>query len=457
MKTLIQAFAFLTGIFFFCGSSLHAASPQTVSEGKALSDNFASVAEKVKPCVVSVSTTSQVMLIKPSDFFFGRRHGSGTPETREVPHGMGSGILIEGGYVLTNNHVIEDAITIYVKLGDGRQVKAKVVGADPDTDVAVVKISGIDKLPAAELGNSDNVRVGDWVMAIGNPFGFDQTVTAGIISAKGRSNVNVSEFSDFIQTDAAINPGNSGGALVDLDGKVIGINSAIFSQTGGYEGIGFAIPINMAKNVMESLIKSGKVARGYLGAQIQNVTPQLAEMLKLNQMSGVVVAHVEPDSPAAKAGIQPNDIITRFNGVEITSDRNLVSLIRTTPVGQTAELKLIRDGQEKNVKVTIAAATPTIAAAETLGIEVSDIEGAYAQHYGYENGTPGVIITRVAPNSKADSVGLEPGDLILSINKQAVKNLKSYNDLMTKLMGSEKLLLQIVRGRQHNYVVVPLK
>lgn len=454
-KTII---ACLVAVFLSPFVSSFAAVPATKTEAQTLSDNFADVAEKVKASVVSVSTTSQVMVVDPFDYFFGRRRGrSSRTETREIPHGMGSGILVEGGYVLTNNHVIEDAATIFVKLSDGRQVKATVIGTDPDTDVAVVKISGIDKLPFAELGNSDAVRVGEWVLAIGNPFGLEQTVTAGIISAKGRSNPNISALSDFIQTDAAINPGNSGGALVNLQGQVIGINSAIYSQTGGYEGIGFTIPINMAKNVMQSLVKEGKVSRGYLGADVQEMTPQLAEKLKLEQVSGVVVSHVQSNSPASACGVQPNDIITQYNGSDIHSSRNLISLVRTTPVGQSVDLKVLRDGKEKILKVTIAAATATIAAAETLGIQVSNIEGAVADQFGYEDGTPGVIIISVARKSKAERVGLQPGDVIVSIEKQKVKDLKSYNDIMSKFITSQKILLQIVRDGQHAYVVLPLK
>jgi len=417
---------------------------------RALSDEVAAVAEKVKPSVVSVSTTAEVIFVDP----FGRRRGL---HAQEVPKGMGSGIIVDGDYILTNNHVIQGAKSIYVKLADGRKTRATVVGADPHSDVAVVKVVELKRLVPAKLGNSDAMRVGDWVVAIGNPFGLEQTVTTGIISAKGRANVKIADEADFIQTDAAINPGNSGGPLVDLDGNVIGINTAIASSSGGYQGVGFAIPINMARNVMESLIKNGKVIRGYLGVSIQDISPEIAEMIGLQNTRGVTVAGVERDSPAEKSGLQPKDIVTHLDDKEIESSRQFAALVRTSPISREVELKILREGKTLTFKMVIAPFSPQMAATETLGIEVADLANAVADQYGYPKGTTGVVITRVNPNGIGASVKLQKGDLIVGINKQKVLNATAYGEMIEKVSGSEKILLHLVRGRQMFYVVIPLK
>ncbi|MDD2706900.1 MAG: DegQ family serine endoprotease [Verrucomicrobiae bacterium] len=427
-----------------------------------LSDEFAKAAEKIKPSVVSVRTASEVTVVNPYEFFYGprgRRRGNQNPRgnSQEVPLGMGSGIILANGYVLTNNHVIQGADSIYVKLADGRLLKGRVVGADPNSDVAVIKIINAEKLVAAELGDSDATRVGEWVLAVGNPLGLEQTVTSGIISAKGRSNVHIANYEDFIQTDAAINPGNSGGPLVNMEGKVIGINTAIASQTGGYQGMGFAIPINMARTIMESLIRDGKVSRAYLGVQMQEVNPEIAEMLGLKSTHGVIVVHVEPGSPAANAGLQAKDLIIRFNGKQVDSGQRLLSLVKTSPIGQEINLTFIRDGQEKTAKIKLAAETPQVAAAESLGIEVSEITPQIASQLGYKSGIPGVVITRLLPNSRAAAIGLQEGDLIIGINKQKVTNTRTYSEILAKAAGSEKLLLHLVRGNQYFYAILPLK
>ena len=433
-------------------------SPSKTSSLRALSDEFAKAAEKVKPSVVSVRTTSVAIYVDPHDFFFGPGP-SGQPRSgsQEIPRGMGSGILIPGDYILTNNHVIQGAKNIYVTLANGRQMRAKVIGTDSKSDVAVVKLSEASRLSAAELGDSDSVRVGDWVLAVGNPFGLDQTVTVGIISAKGRGDVKITDYGDFIQTDVAINPGNSGGALVDLDGKVIGMNTAIVSRSGGYEGVGFAIPVNMARTIMESLIKDGKVTRGYLGVQLHSMTRELAEMLGFKEAGGLVVAGVEPASPAEKAGLQARDVVTRFNGKELDSPRHFSTLVKTAPIGQEVELTVVRDGREQLIKIRIGAATPEIVAADTLGIEVATLDRVTAERYGYQGSAAGVVITRVDPNSRAASIGLQEGDLIVGINNQKIQNAKTYGEAIDKLSDSKKILLNVVRGRRYFYAVLPLK
>jgi serine protease Do len=376
-------------------SPLPAATPRTLAEARALGDVFAELAEKLRPSMVSLSVSSEVVYMNP----FSRMVRKG-----EVPRGIGSGILVEGGYILTNNHVIEGASTIYVKFADGRKTKATVVGTDPETDLAVVRVTDIKDLPAAPLGDSDKARVGEWVLAIGNPFGLEQTVTAGIISAKGRSGLSAAGLEDFIQTDAAINPGNSGGALVDLEGKVIGINSAIGSSGGGYDGISFAIPINMARNVMNNLIKEGRVTRGYLGVDVQEISEELAEMLKLPSTRGVFVAHVEKDSPAEKAGLVADDIILEIDGRIMVEPRNLISYIRTAPVGNEITITLLREGKRQELKAKIGSPSARLAAAETLGMEVAALDAATARQFGRMRGLAGVALVSIPETSFSASI-----------------------------------------------------
>jgi serine protease Do len=434
--------------------------PKTPSLLRALSDEVSKAAEKIRPSVVTVSTVSEVLMVDPYDYFFNFRRGRGPlqGEQKEVPRGMGSGILVQGNYILTNNHVIENADIIYVKLFDGRKAKAKVVGADPHSDVAVVKVEGLTNLVPAELGDSDHLRVGDWVLAMGNPFGLELSVATGIVSAKGRADLNITDVGDFIQTSAPINPGNSGGPLVDFEGKVVGINTAIVG--GGAQGLGFAIPINMAKSIMQSIIKEGKVTRGYLGVQVQEMTDAIADKLKIQNAQGVVVVHVEPGSPAAKAGIQATDIITQFGGKDVDSPQKLSLLVKMTNIGQEAEINLIRNGKPMTVKVKVAAMNAAQAQAEEkLGIEVANVDRSTQERYGYENGTPGALITRINPHSKAAASRLKEGDLIVGVNRQKITNANGYADLMQKLVagGSDTVLLQVVHGFQYYYVLLPLK
>ncbi len=445
---------FVMGCLLSLAPLLHAGTGKE-SVLRQLSDELAAASEKIKPSVVSVSTTSDVTVVDPYQFYFGRRRG--TAEHQELPRGMGSGVLVEDGYVLTNNHVIQGADKIYIKLSDGHKFQARVVGADPSTDVAVVKIQKPEGLTPAELGDSDAVRVGDWVLAVGNPFGLDQTVTAGIISAKGRSDVKLANYGDYIQTDAAINPGNSGGPLVDLDGKVIGLNSAIISQSGGYQGIGFAIPINQARTIMQSLIKDGKVTRGYLGVHAQELTQPIAEALGLKQVRGVIVVFVEPNSPAQASGLEAKDIITSFGGKPLDNPHGLSSIVRTTAVGQEVEMNVVHQGQERVVKVKIVAAPPEVSAGETVGITVADMDAATAARFGFARGERGVVVAAVDNGSKAAGAGLRAGDVIVGISKVRVSSAKDYSEMMSRLAKEEKVLFTIIRNRQYYYVVLPLK
>jgi serine protease Do len=426
--------------------------PSTTSQPsilKALSDEVAQISQKIKPSVVTVSTTS---MFDPGVFFYRGRFFRG--EQKEIPRGMGTGIIIEGNYVLTNNHVIEGGSTVYVKLLDGRKLKAKVVGADPNSDVAVIKVEGVTNLVPAVLGDSDLVRTGDWVLAMGNPLALELSVTTGIVSATGRSDVNITDFADFIQTSAPINPGNSGGPLVNYEGKVIGINTAII---GGAQGLGFAIPINLAKGIMNSLIKEGKVVRGYLGVRVQEVTPELSSEMNLKTTRGAMIANVEPNSPAHKAGLQKNDVILRFGGKEIDSPRKLTSVVGTTAVGQEVEVVALRSGKELVLKTKVAATTPGAQAEKLLGIEVSDVDKEVADQYGYERGIPGVVITGISPNGKGAQGRLREGDLIYGINDEEVRNEQSYEAALAKLAKEDVIALYIVRGQRRFEIPISLR
>lgn len=424
----------------------------------ALSDEFARAAQKIAPSVVSVSTMSEVTVLDPYEFFFGPRFRKrDNTQRQQVPRGIGSGILVNGEYVLTNNHVIEGADTISIKLNDGRTLTSKVVGADKSFDVAVLKVTGGDHLVPAELGDSDALRVGEWVLAVGNPFGLDQTVTAGIISATGRAGLGLSDYGDFIQTDAAINPGNSGGPLVNLDGKVIAINSAILSATGGFEGIGFAIPINTARTIMDSLIKTGKVVRGYLGVQIQELTPEMADTLGIHDVRGLLISHVDPNSPAQAGGLKARDVVTHFNGSKIDSARRFSSLIKTVAPDQDVELTIVREGKEQKLKIKIGAMPESIAMVENLGFDVSNVDEAAARKFGLPKGMEGVVVTSIDSKSLANRAGLQEGDVIVGMERRKISNMSDYSQALEKASGKDKILLQIVRGDEHFYMVIPLK
>jgi serine protease Do len=451
----------------------------------ALSEAFASTAKAAMPAVVSITVekTVDVSSIMGSEnqsdsndlsnpfgedflrrFFGGRLPQLRTPR-KYLERGQGSGFIISrDGYILTNNHVVGNVDRMTIELQDGRTFNhAKVIGTDPDSEVALIKIDSND-LPVLPMGDSDKMEIGDWVIAIGNPFGLMETVTVGVVSAVGRSNVHIAAYEDFIQTDAAINPGNSGGPLINLDGKAIGINTAIVSESGGYMGIGFAIPINMARTIEEQLRKYGKVIRGYLGLYGQDVTPDMAKLLKLPEVSGVGVAQVEPNSPAAQAGVRRGDVIVAMNGSKIESYDAFRNQIAAMAPGTKAQLTVLRDGKTIEVTATLQERPAETAQAQTqppaqqepqqtLGIRVQNLTGDLAQQFGYRLGE-GVIVSQAAPGGPAADAGIQAGDLILSVNRESVNSVDQFAKAIGESKKGGKALLLVKRGGVSQFVVV---
>lgn len=437
---------------------------------------FTQVAREVSPSVVNISTERTVkgggtpffFYEGPFRDFFGddffNQFPSPFPQREYHQNSLGSGVIVSrDGYILTNNHVIKDADKITVILGDKRKFTGKVVGKDEKTDLAVVKIED-DNLPVAGLGNSDKIEVGEWVVAIGAPFELSQTVTAGIVSAKGRSQVGLADYENFIQTDAAINPGNSGGPLVNLDGEVIGINTAIVTRSGGYQGIGFAIPINMAQKVMAALIGQGKVVRGWLGVIIQELTPELADKLGLKGKKGVLVADILKDGPADQAGIEPEDLIVEIENKEVAEVNQLRNMVADFEVGKRAKLKVIRNGQEKIITVKIGEQPEDTGALLEekkekksemikLGLRVQNLTPEIASYYGY-GGDQGVIITDIEQWGPADQAGLKEGDLIKELNRNRIRILPDFERALNQISGSKDILLRIRRGEHHRYLIL---
>ncbi len=375
---------------------------------------------------------------------------------------MGSGVIVSpDGYIITNNHVVDGASELTVTLPDKREFKAKIVGTDPKTDLAVIKIAA-SNLPNVRWGDSSKLQVGEYVLAIGNPFGLNSTVTLGIVSALGRGHMGITQYEDFIQTDAAINPGNSGGALINTAGEVVGINTAIVSQTGGYQGVGFAVPASMAKPVYESLVKTGKVVRGYLGVAIQDLTHDLARSFALKQSKGALVSSVAEDSPAERAGIKQGDVVVAYQGKPIEDPAVLQREVTSTPVGTKATLKLIRDGHEQEVTVTIGeqAETVKVASADSsmenalAGVEVQGLDLQTARELGLHGKTQGVVVVNVEPDSQADRAGLAQGDVIKEINRQPIKSVRDYEKIASNLRKDESALLLINRRGSSLFITV---
>jgi len=445
-----------------------------------LGASYAPIVKKVTPSVVKVLVAEKaksVPVMEGHPFFdlpgfreffgdqgrqFGNRRGGAL---RQPPtQGLGSGVIVsEDGYILTNSHVVRGADTIKVSLNDGRELTAKVVGTDPETDLAVIKVDAKD-LPAITFTDSDKVEVGDKVLAVGNPFGIGQTVTSGMVSGLGRATLGL-DYEDFIQTDAAINPGNSGGALVDAHGRLIGINTAILSRSGGFQGIGFAVPANLARNVMEQLVKNGKVIRGYLGVSVQDITSTLAEHFELKERKGALVADVVPDSPADKAGLQNGDIITKFNGKTVNDARHLKLTVATVPPGEKVKTEVLRDGDRKTIEVTITKRPGDRALARndgsfspddtgTLrGVGVSDLDAQARREFGVPRNVRGALVTSVEPDSAAAAAGLQPGDVIQEINRSPVRNAEDAIRL-TENAESKQTLVRIWNQRGTRYLVV---
>ncbi len=439
---------------------------------------FSQVARKAIPAVVylEVKTTVEVRgrqmpFNDPFDLFgddFMRRFfGPGQePEKREFQRrGAGTGFIIsEDGYILSNYHVVGNADEIKVKLHDGREFDAEKIGADAKSEVAVIKIDAED-LPYLELGDSRAIEVGEWVVAVGNPFGLTETVTAGIISAKGRSNIGIADYEDFIQTDAAINPGNSGGPLLTIEGKVIGVNTAIYSRTGGYMGIGFAVPINMARNIKNQLIEKGKVTRSYLGVYIQEVTPALAESFGLEEAQGALVSQVEEGSGADKAGLKSGDIILELNGKKVKNVGKFRNTVASNPPGAELELTIFREGERKQITAVTsefpdqgeeAAATGESDTYDRLGFTVTELTEQLAQRFGYDD-QDGVVVEQVENGSSAARAGLRPGTLIASVNRKEVNTVKEFKKEIAKAGDSNAVLLLVKTPRGSRYVMLELK
>ncbi|MDA8433258.1 MAG: DegQ family serine endoprotease [Nitrospiraceae bacterium] len=432
-----------------------------------MSQALSEVAEVARPSVVNISTTTTVtMQGNPfGDFFndpmFKRFFGEQQAHPRKFKQAaLGSGVIVsQDGYILTNNHVIKNADEIKVILYDKREFKGKVIGADPKTDIAVVKIDAKD-LPAIKMGESRSLKRGDVVIAIGNPFGLNQTITMGIVSATGRSNVGISAYEDFIQTDAAINPGNSGGALVNTDGDLVGVNTAIFSTSGGYMGIGFAIPSDMANTVAQSIIKYGKVVRGWLGISIQDVTPDLAKSLGLSQDHGALVTDVMKESPAEKAGLKREDLIVEYDGEKVDTTASLRNMAANTGPGKEVAVKVIRDGKDVSLTVKVGEMPEAKVAKAVehenalMGVSVQDITAGERDSLGLPHNVKGVVVTDLSETSPAGGV-LAKNDVILEIDRKEVRGVKDYEKLASKIGPKDSVLLLIYR--QGGYIYVTIK
>jgi len=441
--------------------------------------DFTNLVKKVAPAVVNISTTQKIKrhhgkrpnvdipdLPEDSPWgdllrkFFGDDNGPDEYNTQS----LGSGFIIDSdGYIITNNHVIKNADEIVVRLSDRRELKAKLIGTDPRSDVALLKIDAKD-LPVVKIGNSDDLQAGQWVMAIGSPFGFDHSVSAGIVSAIGR-NLPSENYVPFIQTDVAINPGNSGGPLFNLAGEVVGINSQIYSRTGGFMGLSFAIPINVATNVVKQLRKTGHVTRGWLGILIQDVNRELAESFGMKEPMGAAVLKVLDDSPAKKAGFKIGDVVTEFNGKEINRSSDLPIAVGNTPIGQTATVKVIREGKTIELKVKIAElpSEEKLASAEShngapakanrLGIVVEPIPSDLRHRLDIKQG--GVIVKDVTDGPAADA-GIQRGDVLLKLNGQDIKGLKQFNEVLDKLPAGKPLPVLIQRNSSPIFLAIKI-
>ncbi len=457
---MIKRFSrFFSALFFamcsFFVVSANAALPQEI-DGEEL-PSLAPMLENVTPAVVNIATEGRVKQRQSplfSDPFF--RHFFKIPDQpiERKTSSLGSGVIVDSkrGLVLTNNHVIANAIQITVTLRDGRQVEAEIVGADPETDIAVLKMTA-ENLTALTTTDSDDLRVGDFVVAIGNPFGLGQTVTSGIISALSRSGLGIEEYEDFIQTDASINPGNSGGALVNLKGELVGINTAIFSQSGASHGIGFAIPINLALRIMEQILDTGEVKRGFLGVTIQDITPELAEAFGLKRKNGALINKILKDSPADKAGLLPGDIVISIDGKKIRNANDVRNRIGLLPIGEKIEFKLLRDGKEFDSVVLVEEVVkketkPKVSNDLLKGVTVGDIQKG-SPYFGK---IKGVLVLETQRGSRAWKSGLRVNDVITSVNKNPIKNLDEFLSAVDK--KEDALLFRIVRGNMATFIVI---
>jgi len=489
MRQLVQkTFGIMVGMavlgtVFFVGSQSFVPFPATGSPatttvaapvGTLPQNGFTEVAKAVTPAVVNITT---VIGEKPSgrggqnelrdrmEEFFGGPNGPFGPKFRgpqgpqgEPPRGhgggQGSGVIVSpDGYVLTNNHVIDSAREVTVTLPDKREFQGKIVGTDPKTDLAVVKIDA-KNLPTIPWGDASKLQVGEYVLAVGNPFGLNSTVTLGIVSALGRGRMGITQYEDFIQTDAAINPGNSGGALVNTRGELVGINTAIFSQSGGYQGVGFAVPTSMGQPIYESLVTHGKVVRGYLGIGIQDLNQDLAKSFGVPNGKGALVSDVKEDSPADHAGLHQGDVITSYQAAPVDDAVALQRLVTKTTVGAKVPMKVLRDGHEQELTVTIGEQPGDLKIAKAdseekeyafAGVAVQDLDRDTAKELGIKGKVQGVVVTSVEPDSGADKAGLMPGDVIREINRQSVRSVKEFEKVSSAVKKGENVLILVNR------------
>ncbi len=459
MSTRWRPVLFFPVLFFIALSWLgvsfaHAKTPEAgLKLLEAVEDTFAALAERVHPAVVNIAPLS-------GEHASGAEDGmQGLPRERtpQTPPGSGSGVLVDAvGHIVTNHHVVGDAEEVEVRLSDKTKFVGKVVGRDPDTDLAVVKIQSDKAFPFAVFGDSAKIRVGQWAIAVGNPFGLDRTLTIGVISALGRENVNLSRYEDFIQTDASINPGNSGGPLFNIRGEVIGINTAIINFA---QGIGFAIPSNMAQDVLTQLMAHGKVTRGWLGVGIQTLTQELADKFGVKEEDGVLVNEVFPGDPADRAGVRPGDIILKVNGKTVDTPSTLARVIAGFTPGEKVGVVLLRDGKAQSLQIDLSERKGEMSAAikkaETrLGLTVSDITPEMAERYKIKPDEKGVLVTKVEPGSPAESQGLKEGDLVKEVRRQEVKDAETFSALLDAADKKETLLLRVTREGRAFFVVL---
>jgi serine protease Do len=460
MLVLVMAGALL-------GSGLQMAEASKDTAARTIPSNFSELAEKARPGVINIRTIKTMKGGGPVyRHFFGNPFGDKNPYEHffgPMPRGgssrdfkqqsLGSGFIIDReGYIVTNNHVIEGADQIKVKLANGKELDAKVVGRDPKTDLALIKITASEDLVPLRMGDSNAIRVGTWVVAIGSPFGLEQTVTAGIVSAKGRT-LGAGPYDDFIQTDASINPGNSGGPLLNMNGEVVGINTAIISQGGGNDGIGFAIPVNLAEGIIGQLRNNGKVTRGWLGVGIQDLTPELAEYYGIKDKKGVLVTQVFKGDPADRSGIKPNDVIVAVDGRNVPSSRDLSRTIANMPVGKRTAISVVRSGKEKTLYVELAKRTdpdlrakPGTERADELGLKLAELKPETALQLGFSEDEKGLLVTHVQSDSKGEVAGIERGDLVKEINHKPINTLKDYAKEVGKVSSGDTVQILIKRA-----------
>jgi len=480
-SVIILALGVLTGVLFSTLS--HTAPMQTLTSMAAdqplhLSNNaahlqseFSSVVKHATPAVVSVMASKVVkvggMQNVPEDPLFRQFFGQMFPWQFQAPseqreHGLGSGVIVSSdGYILTNNHVVEDATDLRVSLSNLKEYVPKVVGVDPRSDLALLKVDA-SNLPILQLGDSSRLEIGDLVFAIGNPFGVGQTVTMGIVSATGRGDLGIEDYEDFIQTDAAINPGNSGGALIDIDGNLVGINTAIVAGSGGNNGVGFAIPSNMAKYVNDQIRSSGQVVRGYLGAYIQNVTPEIAQALNLKASTGALISDIAIDGPAAGSGLQRGDVVIKVNGEQVSDSRRFRLKIAEMAPGTTIELTVLRNGQELTIPVELGKLEDTDLETQghhsetegsLRGLQLQELTPAIKQSLGLDPNIEGVVISGVSSASQAEEAGLRRGDVVQEVNRQSVATIEEFTKAVRGVSGQPWLLL-VNRGGNTLFVVV---